>query len=305
MLDGHPIFTENVKATTNHVCTDPMEINSVNSQLHTLVRAEKLQLLFVQSYPAIFVSLITAAVLTVILWPVQAHSVLVSWYVILTIAAVGRYILFLRYRSASPKGEEILDWERPYFVTLMLTTLTWGVVSIAIIPSDSPIHQVIVLCFMIGLSGGAISLYSAHRRMTSLTIATLLMPVMLWFLLRGDLLSLELVAGTGVFFVSAIRATRFIASALHQNFMLSHELRASKEKYQSLVDDVGDKFAMYSHHPHTGELLYVTGGIQSIFGISKHEAIGKSWHTVINWKKEDFDDAGQLLRRADRSMYIA
>jgi|GEM_PF-6924041 len=66
------------------------------SNMDVLVRAEKLQLLYQQSFIAVFASVISALILAVILWPVQQHTVLISWLTILFIAAFIRLLLFLR-----------------------------------------------------------------------------------------------------------------------------------------------------------------------------------------------------------------
>ncbi|TNF95188.1 MAG: sensor domain-containing diguanylate cyclase [Gammaproteobacteria bacterium] len=389
-----------------------VEEHNTISKLDTLVRAEKLELLFQQSYPAIFVSIITAIVLSAILWPVQSHSVLLIWFTILAATSVGRYILFTRYRRASPQQEDVLAWEKPYFATLTLSSLAWGVGSVFIMPADSPVHQAAILYFMIGMAGGAISVYSAHRFMTLATVAIVLLPATAWFLLQGNLLSIGMVIGAIIFFLSAIRATKVLSLKLHQSFSLTHALRESeekyrlamestrdglwdwnvttgkvhyspgwsrilgeetaqqsystwedrvhpvdkprilktlhkhmagekstwreehrlrhadgswvwvigrgqvverdqqgtplrmigtmtditdqkqaeldlqesKEKYQRLVEDIGDRFAFYSLKALTGELLYVSGGFDSVFGFPKEKALGQPWQTIINWQ---------------------
>ena len=118
---------------------------NADSYLDALVHIEKLQLLFNQSFSAIFVSLFIAVLLTTILWPVQDHSLLLIWLTILTFTFIIRYVMFMRYYQASPRDEDVLPWERIYFVTLMLSTLTWGIGSVVIMPPDSPIHQVTIL----------------------------------------------------------------------------------------------------------------------------------------------------------------
>jgi len=396
--------------------------NTVLNQ-DTLVRIDKLALLFQQSFPAIFISLITAAILTAILWPVQDHSVLLTWFTILAFTALGRYVLFMRYRNASPQGEDLLTWEKPYFVTLMLTTLAWGIGSVVIMPADSPVHQLVIIAFMIGMSGGAMSLYSAHRAMTLITIAIVLLPATAWFLLNGTLLSVGMAVGVAIFFLSAIRATKALALAQHQSFSLTHALRNSEEKhrlameatqdglwdwdvitgnvyyspswchiigedniqnsyptwedrihpddktrilnslkahlagetstwkeehrlhnaegiwiwvlgrgkvvktdengnplrmigtmtdisarkhaevalhesiekYQGLVEDIGDKLVVFSHELHSGKLLYVSSGFDSIFGFSREKALNHAWQDIINWLPDSTDRANNSI----------
>lgn len=65
----------------------------------------------------------------------------------------------------------------------------------------------------------------------------------------------------------------------------------SKKKYQQLVEDIGDKFVIYSHKAHTGVLTYVTGGMEKIFGLNNTEVIGKSWDNLINWLPDSREQA--------------
>ena len=397
--------------------------NQSAPKLDKLVHAEQLEILFQQSFPAIFTSIIVAALLTAILWPVQDQSTLIIWFTVLLVTALIRYFLFISYMHTAPRGMEILKWEKPYFVTLMLTTLTWGIGCVVIMPVDSPIHQLAVLSFAVGMSGGALSLYSAHRPMTIATIVTVLFPTMIWFLLKGDLLSIELVIGATFFFLSAMRATSMMNSTLRDKLALSRQLKDSDEtyrlametskdglwdwevntskvyyspgwtrilgekdvpnvyasweerihpddkqavldslqthldgktstwqgehrlrnvndnwiwvtgrgqvverdrdgkplrmigtmtditerkqaelamkesmaKYQGLVEDIGSKLVVYNHVPHTGELLYVGNGFESIFGVSREAAMHQSWQSLIDWNSDDLEKSNQCV----------
>lgn len=169
------------------------------------------------------------------LWPVQDHTALLTWLTVLIITALGRIYLFMRYWHVAPQGQDVMAWEKPYFITLTLTALAWGLGSLFVMPVDSKVHQAIIYCVLIGFCGGAVSYYSAHRLMTLVTIAIILFPSTLWFLLSGDQLMVGLAILALVFFLSAIRATKGISSAVHQNYLMTHELEISKENAEKLA----------------------------------------------------------------------
>ena len=75
-------------------------------------------------------------------------------------------------------------------------------------------------------------------------------------------------------------------------------LEKSLAKYQRLVDDMGDKFVVFSHTGLTGIVNYVSGGIESVFGLRKEEIIGHSWQDLTNWKSEDAAMAQLAVRKA-------
>ena len=222
---------------------------SSESRLVDLVRAEKLALLYHQSYPAIFASLFSCLLLSVILWPVQQKEVLISWVLILSLTTVARIILFIRYYNIKPQGEDILVWEKPYFISLFLSSITWGIGAVYIMPIDSQVHQILIYYFLIGMCGGAISVYSAHGVMTLVTITCLLLPVTAWFLLQHNLLPVGAALGAIIFYISVLRAGKILSSALDHSLSLAHELKnltlelsIAKEKAEAmaLIDELSN-----------------------------------------------------------------
>lgn len=208
--------------------------------LSLLVRSDRLRLLYRQSFPGIFVSILAASVLLAILWDYQDHRLLLAWYCILSLSFIIRLSLFLQYRRKSPADEDRLPWERPYFITLMLTSLIWGIGSLIIMPGNSQVLQVITFCFLVGLAGGAISVYSSHAVMTISTIAAILLPATVSFLFSGSGMLVGLAIGAILFFASAVRATRVLGATLNQNFLMTRELDMSRREAERManIDDL-------------------------------------------------------------------
>ncbi|MBX3617136.1 PAS domain S-box protein [Nitrosomonas sp.] len=73
-------------------------------------------------------------------------------------------------------------------------------------------------------------------------------------------------------------------------------LLESKKKYQQLVENIGDKFVIYSHKAHTGVMTYVTGGMEKIFGLNNAEVIGRSWDQLINWLPDSREQAYGVVK---------
>ncbi len=74
-------------------------------------------------------------------------------------------------------------------------------------------------------------------------------------------------------------------------------LQQSHERYQSLVDDIGDKFVIFSHEMTRGKVLYVSDGIKAIFGLNKDEVLGLDWGSLINWLSADQEVARSDVTR--------
>lgn len=77
------------------------------------------------------------------------------------------------------------------------------------------------------------------------------------------------------------------------------ELSTSKEKFQALVNDIGDKFVIYSHKP-SGELLYVSEGITTVMGLRREEVLGQNWAEMFDWLPGEADKAADFVARMMR-----
>ncbi|MDH4285087.1 MAG: PAS domain S-box protein, partial [Gallionellaceae bacterium] len=67
----------------------------------------------------------------------------------------------------------------------------------------------------------------------------------------------------------------------------------NQKKYQGLVEDIGDKFVIFSTSLE-GEILHISNGVQTVFGLSKEEALHKNWRTLFSWLPGTINQASQV-----------
>ncbi|NJD88648.1 MAG: GGDEF domain-containing protein [Betaproteobacteria bacterium] len=199
------------------------------------VRADRLQLLYWQSFPAVFMSVAVATLLALLVWPAADHHAVAIWMAFIVATSLARLALFAAYRLKAPEGMGLLAWERPYFVTLMASTLAWGLGSAWIMPKDSFLHEAITLVILVGMAGGALSVYSAIRWLAIATIAVVLLPATLWMMTHAGRPGLYLGLAVALFCLSALRATRVLSQAMQRNFEMTYELRQAKEEAERLA----------------------------------------------------------------------
>ncbi len=84
-------------------------------------------------------------------------------------------------------------------------------------------------------------------------------------------------------------ATRGIFRDITVRKKWEETLRESQEKYRRLVDDIGDKFLVFSHFD--GVVTYVSGGVQALCGLSREQVIYQKWPEVVKWLPEDIEMA--------------
>jgi diguanylate cyclase (GGDEF)-like protein len=199
------------------------------------VRADRLHLLFRQSFSAVYVSVIVALLLSQALWGVVRDELLLGWLAAICISAVIRYALFWWHRHRKPQGLQILDWEFRYAVTLFVPSLVWGVGVLWMLRESSLLYQLIGFIFLLGMAGGAISLYSARRYMAMGAMTCVLLPATIWFLLRGQPIEVGLGVASLFFMGVLIRASTTLSSAQGDNFRLAHRLSAAKQKAELMA----------------------------------------------------------------------
>ncbi len=68
-------------------------------------------------------------------------------------------------------------------------------------------------------------------------------------------------------------------------------LEDSRNKYQALVDDIGENFIIFSHDARTGRMLFVSDGIENVTGCPREEALGKTWVEIIDWLPGEIERA--------------
>ena len=199
------------------------------------VQVDKLQLLYRQSYPAVIFSLAAAFLYAGILWHQVEKYRLLIWLSIIITASLLRLFLFIAYHRQTPQGKNILKWERPYYITLIIASLIWGFGSVYLSYHLSFLYQSITYFLLIGLAGSALTVYSALRYFSITTVALILFPVTIQFLLLDtDVAFMMSLAGI-LFMISAFRATRVLADNLHYSYMLTHALSRANEEAEKLA----------------------------------------------------------------------
>jgi diguanylate cyclase len=190
-----------------------------------LVHADTLALLFEQSFPALYQSLIIASILCWTLWGQVEPARLLTWLGVLAASALIRLGMYLLYFRLKPVGHAIFAWERPYAAMLVLSSLIWGVGVLWIMPAGNEVAQYVILFFVVGMVGGSLVSYSAHRGMTITAMLGVLLPITLWLFFQPGQIALGLAVASTLFMAGALRGTRVLNSAMQGNLLLGHELK--------------------------------------------------------------------------------
>lgn len=200
----------------------------------TLVKTDKLRLLIQQSYLGLFVSLAVSILLCWILWDYADTTYLLIWLGVVFLSTLTRLYLYLVHFRTQRDTRETLQRARPYVAALIASTIIWGIGGLVIMPKDSVPAQAFTMFILIGMAGGVLATYSAHRSTAIAGMLSILLPVTLWLYFQHDKLQLGMAIGATIFIVVTLRGAKILSDAMHRNFHLGYELKQAYEKANSL-----------------------------------------------------------------------
>lgn len=209
--------------------------NQITPTADEQLKADKLRLLYHQSHTAVIYSLISAAIFVGILWPHLPQNHLLEWFGAVLISSLFRFSLFIRYTHKQPNTIEILKWETPYYITLLISSAVWGFGTVLVTHNANFLYQSINFYFVIGMAGAALSVYSAIRYFAISTISLVLGPILCWFIYLNNRTSLLMALACLLFLVSALRATKVLSTTLNHIYTLTHELSEAKDSAELLA----------------------------------------------------------------------
>ncbi len=226
------------------------EADFPSRRLRALARADSLRLLYRQSFPAVFASVITSALVVYVLWPVADHDALVAWFGAFVLAALLRVRVFLRFWQRDPAPEEISHWERAYAATLFLSAGLWGFGVALLLPREAMVEAMTVFALVVGMTGGAFAMYSSRYPMMLGATLLVLSPAALWFAWYGGGPERVVVIGCAMFVVAIVRSGRVLANGIHDSLLLGHTLkgslaRAHRAAREDALTGLGNRRAFY------------------------------------------------------------
>ncbi|MGY2291682.1 diguanylate cyclase [Pseudomonas sp. SDO528_S397] len=188
------------------------------------VRTDRLHQLFRQSFSALFGSYLGAIMLCWLCWERFDHGVVVVWMVLLGASSLLRLAMFVAWFRCPPAERTPARWERPYWLTLILSAGIWGLGALTLIPTDDRLSQGLVVLFTVGMSVSAVSCYSAYRSMTLVSMGLVLLPSTLWMLLQPSSMQTGVALAVLVFSSFVVSATRKLSDALEKAFRLTRQM---------------------------------------------------------------------------------
>lgn len=192
------------------------------------MRISLLKVAFDQTVIGAVASPVVGAVLCAALWSAVDHSKLINWFVVLMVAMVARYAarsVFERRQGLSVKA---LEWV--FAVSLIVSSLAWGVGGLYILPDHSPFHDAIVFSFLVGMGSGAALSYSAQKAVAIFSLCSIVTPVTVVFLFKQQIEYYSLAVSGVLLMAIASGAVLRIGGFIRQSFLLTQQIEKQREE---------------------------------------------------------------------------
>lgn len=195
------------------------------------VYPELIDLLYRQSVSGYLITALNATILLVALYGAAPPLTLNLWYVLLITVLLVRYLLCRNYLSRAHDPQEAPVWANRFVLGTGLTGLLWGLAITLLLPTQSPVHQTIILVIAAGMAAGGVTFLAPLRQAYYAYILPMLPPLSIWMFIQPGLLH-KLI---GVLVLSFLVALVSMAHRLHSFIVESLILRNER---RDLVDDL-------------------------------------------------------------------
>ena len=122
-----------------------------------LFLSEQLKLLYGNANLGVVVNVLAATVLAGLQWGIVSRSLLIGWWLYITVVSIARYGLARRYWHASPGPSQIGAWQRLFTFGTALAGLGWGSAGILLYSAAHLDNQVFLIFVLGGMMLGASS----------------------------------------------------------------------------------------------------------------------------------------------------
>jgi signal transduction histidine kinase/CheY-like chemotaxis protein len=214
-------------------------VNRDSSQEQIL--SAQLRLLYANASLGFLVTLLAATILGALQWGVIPKSVIIGWWLYITLVSAVRYAFARRYWHASPTRTDLRKWRTVFIVGVGLAGAGWGAAGVLLYPAEHLTNQVFLVFVLGGMMLGASSLLAPRPEafLTFLIPAGFTPSVRLFF--AGDKAHLAMGALGTVFTFATVIATKrlycMIDSSLRlqmQNRELVEDLRNANQETAAL-----------------------------------------------------------------------
>jgi len=222
--------------------------------LEEAVLARKLALLFAALKPSLIVTLVNAAIIIWVLWPVVESQYLVSWFCLVTLVTFGRASLLWQYQRQHESQRQVATWYRYFYIGSTLSAIVWGGSAFIIFPENDLLRQVFLAFVVGGMAAGAIGSLSYVRQVILSYILLSVLPFALHFIFDESDIGYAMGGMMLIYMAMLVISANRSSESYDENIRLrrSHsekvrQIKENEDQYQTLLDTIADAFFLYDN----------------------------------------------------------
>lgn len=249
------------------------------------IAAEQTSQIYKAVNNAIVVTIINSIILTIVLWSVISHTILLIWLASILFVSLVRSITSYYYRQASPTFDEVYSWKQRFLVGSSLTAVIWAASSVLLFPVDDIARQVFLAFVIGGMAAGAITSLSFIKSAVNIYLCITLIPLAIRFFTSGTDLSLAMGSMISLAFVAFLQSANESHLKNKQNIKMridnikqQQSLAQSEHRYETLLETATDAFLL---HNFDGEILDVNNQTCRSLGYSREKLLSMSVFDVV------------------------
>lgn len=200
------------------------------------LNAEIVKILYASNRRSLVATTVVAILLLFTLRHLIRTDFLVIWAVIYVVAyGLRLFITYQYYKHAITNRHQIQKWLNRFRASTALCGLVWGLASILLFPDTDTNHQIFLIFVLVGVTGGAIVVYSIDTLCSNLFVGGVLVLMAPQFLTHGENLAIVFIGLTLVYVVYVRIAGHGLATNLQKNIALRIALDIDNKKVHQLA----------------------------------------------------------------------
>ncbi|TQV84667.1 hypothetical protein FKG94_03855 [Exilibacterium tricleocarpae] len=172
------------------------------------IRHQQVRILYDRFPQALIATVINSGLISVALWQVIAHPVLIGWLLGLLATTLLRLLLYLQYKKQQPAASAAVVWERRFLIGVIASAVIWSSAGVLLFAQHSVLHQVFLAFVVGGMSVGSVTSLSSRWPMALLFILLATTPISIQFLNTDDRVLIVMGFIYAIFFLLILRLAR-------------------------------------------------------------------------------------------------
>ena len=201
--------------------------------LADVIFQEKVDSLYRALASSVFANIVIASVMALVLSHITDSMVLIMWLLSMVAINLIRLLLSKLYEKNHNTRDNIIFWERVFYLFLVLNAFGWSSISIWLLPDNESIYHFFPALIITSISAGAVNTLSFSMKHIVTYLTLLLLPLFIVELLIGTFISYSV---SGLILVLAIFAysnAKQLNNTITENIKLNYE---SKKYTENLIE---------------------------------------------------------------------